>query len=240
MGIYDKIQEDNPNNGNPTLVFGIVAGIGCNKDIVIRSLRKNLKMYNYDVSIIKISNYILNENNEVVGNSKEIMEEKIRLGNLMCEKNKDKAYFSTKVANLINESKCKYLEEYCGVEKDKLAILADLFINLNDCLTYEKTFEYFQNKNIDDCIRDNLGKIDAHISRFIQLIFGNPYLSPTFDEYAMFIAQSTAIRSTDLSRQIGAVITRDDEILSYGNNDCPKYGGGLYSPEMTRQSDGEF
>lgn len=67
--------------------------------------------------------------------------------------------------------------------------------------------------------------------RILDLVFGNPYITPNFDEYAMFMAFASALRSADLSRQVGAVIARDNEILATGANDCPKPGGGLYWPE---------
>lgn len=46
----------------------------------------------------------------------------------------------------------------------------------------------------------------------------------------MFMAFGAATRSADLSRQVGAVVTRNDEILANGANDCPRKGGGLYWP----------
>lgn len=84
--------------------------------------------------------------------------------------------------------------------------LADFFLSLSDSDTY----------------------IDNTLERFIELIFSNPHLSPTFDEYAMFMAFNSSVRSSDLSRQVGAVITKDNQILSTGANDVPKSGGGLY------------
>jgi len=66
--------------------------------------------------------------------------------------------------------------------------------------------------------------------RILDLIFGKPYTTPNFDEYAMFMAFASALRSADLSRQIGAVIGRDNEIIAMGANDCPRAGGGLYWP----------
>ncbi len=71
--------------------------------------------------------------------------------------------------------------------------------------------------------------------RILDLIFGNPYITPSFDEYAMFMAFASALRSADLSRQIGAVIARDNEIIATGANDCPKPGGGLYWPVYDSQ-----
>jgi deoxycytidylate deaminase len=66
----------------------------------------------------------------------------------------------------------------------------------------------------------------------LDLVFGNVFITPTFNEYAMFMAFSASLRSADLSRQVGAVVARDREILSTGANDCPSPGGGLYWPEF--------
>jgi deoxycytidylate deaminase len=74
-------------------------------------------------------------------------------------------------------------------------------------------------------------KLKKSLWRILDLIFGNPYITPNFDEYAMFMAFASALRSADLSRQIGAVIGRKNEIIATGANDCPRAGGGLYWPE---------
>lgn len=79
-------------------------------------------------------------------------------------------------------------------------------------------------------------KLANDIDRIIDLIFGHPYITPTFDEYAMFMAFSASLRSADLSRQVGAVVTYDNQILSTGANDVPAYGGGLYWPEYNREN----
>ena len=67
--------------------------------------------------------------------------------------------------------------------------------------------------------------------RFLDLVFGAPSETPTKDEYAMFLAFAAALRSADLSRQVGAVImSANDEIIATGANEVPKSGGGLYWP----------
>jgi deoxycytidylate deaminase len=72
-------------------------------------------------------------------------------------------------------------------------------------------------------------KLKLKLARLVQLIFGNPYLTPSRDEHAMFFAQAAALRSGDLSRQVGAVIVSDEgEILATGCNEVPKKDGGLY------------
>jgi deoxycytidylate deaminase len=73
-------------------------------------------------------------------------------------------------------------------------------------------------------------KVWNSLERFFDLIFGDPFRTPTFNEYSMFMAHAASIRSADLSRQVGAVITRDKDIVSSGANECPSPFGGTYWP----------
>jgi deoxycytidylate deaminase len=67
------------------------------------------------------------------------------------------------------------------------------------------------------------------VERFVELIFGNTLHTPTRDEYAMFHARGAALRSSELGRQVGAAIVRDNgDIVAVGTNEVPKAGGGLY------------
>jgi deoxycytidylate deaminase len=72
-------------------------------------------------------------------------------------------------------------------------------------------------------------KCEAMLRRFISLLFGSNEVTPTHDEYGMYIAKSASLRSSDLSRQVGASIFRPSgEIVSMGCNEVPKSGGGTY------------
>jgi cytidine deaminase len=84
-------------------------------------------------------------------------------------------------------------------------------------------------------IKGDRERLRHDIRRMIEIWFGYPYHTPTFDEYAMFMAFSAALRSADLSRQVGAVIARGEMILATGANDCPRFGGGLYWPARDDQ-----
>jgi deoxycytidylate deaminase len=84
-------------------------------------------------------------------------------------------------------------------------------------------------------VAESHDRLRCDIKRIVELWFGNPFITPTFDEHAMFLAFSSALRSADLSRQVGAVLARDSQVLATGANDCPRAGGGLYWP--SRQSD---
>ncbi|HGO5822964.1 TPA: anti-phage dCTP deaminase [Mannheimia haemolytica] len=86
-------------------------------------------------------------------------------------------------------------------------------------------------------LSDNEKQVKNTIQRFLELIFSDPYKTPTFDEYAMFMAFNSSVRSADLSRQVGAVISRNNQILSTGANDVPKFGGGLYWAEKDKNGE---
>lgn len=73
------------------------------------------------------------------------------------------------------------------------------------------------------------GGLQNHIDRFIKLIFGYPYHTPSRDEFSMFLAQAAALRSADLGRQVGAVIASGEgDVIALGTNEVPKGGGGQY------------
>jgi deoxycytidylate deaminase len=72
---------------------------------------------------------------------------------------------------------------------------------------------------------------DDAVRRFVEVVFGHPFATPTREELGMQHAFSAALRSADLSRQVGAAITTDDgQLIAVGTNDVPKAGGGLYWP----------
>jgi cytidine deaminase len=67
------------------------------------------------------------------------------------------------------------------------------------------------------------------VRRFVQIFFGHQFLTPTKAEFAMFLAHAAAMRSADLSRQVGAAIMTDEgDLIALGCNEVPKAHGGLY------------
>ncbi|UTW44991.1 hypothetical protein KFE80_11480 [bacterium SCSIO 12696] len=72
-------------------------------------------------------------------------------------------------------------------------------------------------------------ELKRQLTRAIETWFQYPYHTPSIDEFGLFQAHATSLRSADLSRQVGAVIaSRDGEILATGCNEVPKSGGGQY------------
>jgi cytidine deaminase len=71
--------------------------------------------------------------------------------------------------------------------------------------------------------------IRTSVQRLIECFFSHPFVSPTRDEHGMYLAQSASLRSTDLSRQVGAALFgANREIVSLGCNEVPAFGGGTY------------
>src|SRR5690348_6073412 len=76
-------------------------------------------------------------------------------------------------------------------------------------------------------------KDEDQLCRFLDLIFGNPFQTPTDDEDGMALAYAAALRSSDLSRQVGAaIVSSTGEVIATGRNEVPAPGGGQYSPPV--------
>lgn len=85
--------------------------------------------------------------------------------------------------------------------------------------------------HLGDVFIDGINKkeMDDKLHRFIQAFFGRTDTAPSKDEYGMYAAKSASLRSSDLSRQVGAAIFSDDgEIITQGCNEVPKAFGGTY------------
>ncbi len=81
-------------------------------------------------------------------------------------------------------------------------------------------------------------ELNDELQRFIDLILGSPLYTPRHDEHAMFLAYATSLRSGDLSRQVGAILTTSDGVLlGEGCNDAPRFDGGPHWPGSSDRRD---
>ena len=101
-------------------------------------------------------------------------------------------------------------------------------------------------QNVRDTFPDadlfiDAGKPDdlpQQVSRLVEILFRHPYRTPTADECGLFHAKAAALRSADLARQVGAVITTSEgEIVAVGCNEVPKAGGGAVWEGQDRDKD---
>lgn len=83
----------------------------------------------------------------------------------------------------------------------------------------------------DFIVNNDLGdeNVKRQVNRFCDLLFSSNAISPSKMEYGMYAAKAAALRTLDLSRQVGAAIFRPTgEIISMGSNEVPRAGGGTY------------
>jgi cytidine deaminase len=70
---------------------------------------------------------------------------------------------------------------------------------------------------------------DGEVERFIDLLMGEPFITPTVREQSMYVAHAAGLRSSERSRQVGSAVVSDrGEILAVGCNEVPRPGGGQY------------
>lgn len=82
-----------------------------------------------------------------------------------------------------------------------------------------------------DVVIDGLSRreMEDKLTRFIQAFFGRTDISPSKDEYGMYTARAASLRSSDLSRQVGAAIfSEEGELITQGCNEVPRANGGTY------------
>lgn len=124
------------------------------------------------------------------------------------------------------KKRLEYLIKRKGISKKQAESLIERDESESDKLGQHMSDAFFLADGFIDM--DSADYLDQ-IQRILDLIFAKPCVTPSKDEYAMFLAFAASIRSGDLSRQVGAVITSGTgEIIATGANDVPCYGGGLY------------
>lgn len=70
------------------------------------------------------------------------------------------------------------------------------------------------------------------ITRSLAILFGDPFRTPTRDEFGQFQAAGAALRSAEYGRQVGAAIANSDgSVIALGTNEVPKFGGGSHWEE---------
>jgi deoxycytidylate deaminase len=75
----------------------------------------------------------------------------------------------------------------------------------------------------------NTTSLDSSLARAVNIIFGDPFATPTRAEFGMFLAHAAALKSAELGRQVGAAaLTSSGDVLATGTNEVPRARGGHY------------
>ncbi|WP_437574848.1 anti-phage dCTP deaminase [Sorangium sp. So ce887] len=121
----------------------------------------------------------------------------------------DRSRYNGAANRLIERDEREHGERFGQNVRDTFG-LADVFVNAG--------------KGVDAMSRD--------IRRFVELLFGHPFSTPTREECGMFQAHGAGLRSASAGRQVGAAIaTLEGDIVSVGTNEVAKAFGGQYWAE---------
>ncbi|MBK8255371.1 MAG: hypothetical protein IPK82_22270 [Polyangiaceae bacterium] len=91
-----------------------------------------------------------------------------------------------------------------------------------------KSGDYFIN-NEPDLTNNTASQLEDNIKRFSSILLGDKIETPTRDERGLYAAWTASLRSSCLSRQVGAaLLDPSGRLIATGVNDVPKFGGGLY------------
>lgn len=137
-----------------------------------------------------------------------------------------------------DERRKKYLVDRKGMSETNAQTILNRDNNEKE-KNGQHTGDVYQQADYFISAGDNSTEMQGHVFRLLDLLFGDPFITPIFEEYAMFRAYVASLRSADLSRQIGVVVTKDSEILAEGVNDCPRAFGGVYWPVYNKE-EGEY
>lgn len=139
------------------------------------------------------------------------------------------------------EERRKYLADEKGCSSDEVDKLLQRDEHEDDARYIDEDGENYGQRTRDTFhLADVFVPLDdkQKLETFLNLVFGYPFATPTLDEYAMFLAFGAALRSGDLSRQVGAVmVSAEGDVAAVGANDVPRGGGGLYWPGAEDQRD---
>lgn len=270
-------------NEQPTeMVVGLVAPFGANKGIVVQALEAEVRLYNYRVETVKISqiiedikgkaskpgavsrvSYLMDKGDELRSESgndailamlavAQIQKRRKDVNDRRVIWLIDSVKHSAEVLELrkiyssgfhllaVHVDKERRLDDFIRLKDEpsradvEALIARDERENDEHGQQTEKVFQYadyFLHYN------GSVDKVNNSVERVMGLLFGNPYINSTFNEYAMYLAYVAGMRSGDLSRQVGAVVANQErkEILSLGANECPAFGGGQYWPVYDKQ-----
>ena len=79
--------------------------------------------------------------------------------------------------------------------------------------------------------------INEDLGRLIRLVTHTKIERPRIDETAMFAAWGAGMRSSCLSRQVGAaILNARGHVVATGTNEVPKAGGGVYGAQFGKET----
>ncbi len=142
---------------------------------------------------------------------------------VVCEGSKRQKRIGKKYTDAGEKAAAAFMErdshatESFGQQVSRAFHLADFFVDNTP------------NRYLDDDRPNPDWNINEHLSRLVRILMRSDVTRPTTSETAMYYAYGAQLRSSCLSRQVGAaLVDREGNLLSVGANEVPRAGGGVY------------
>ena len=72
-------------------------------------------------------------------------------------------------------------------------------------------------------------QMQVETRRLVRVLMGDPFVTPSRDEFSLFQAEGASLRSSELTRQVGAaIVDPGGSVIALGCNEVPRFGGGSY------------
>jgi deoxycytidylate deaminase len=153
-----------------------------------------------------------------------VYQEAFVLIGVVCEEKKRLARVMSKYATAGKDAALEFMRRDSKATEKYGQRVSDAF-HLGDFFIDNTTDRYKE----EDRLANPDWDIPEKLSRLIKIIRHLEVVRPEVNETAMAHAQSAALRSACLSRQVGAALTdKSGNVLSTGCNEVPKAGGGVY------------
>jgi deoxycytidylate deaminase len=124
------------------------------------------------------------------------------------------------------DSQARYLTRELGMTDDQAKDLMERDQN-EQLPNGQRTRDTFHLSDV--FIQASEEQYKAQVERFLELLFEHPFITPSREEHAMFLAYASAARSAQLGRQVGAAIaTPAGDVLAVGMNEVPSPKSGVY------------
>src|SRR3972149_3941515 len=187
------------------LIIGLVAPLGVNINSVENIIRNYIKKklpYKRN-KVVEDTAYnriytLMEAGNELRKNTKNYILLMYAILDIYRKRTNDQPL--KKTAHLIRQF--KHPEEVMVLR----SVYTHGFFLLGISSSYNNRLQYLNDGFIDIDSKD----ANYQFGRTFDLLFGNPHITPSPDEHAMFLAFASSFRSGDLSRQVGAVISSSE------------------------------
>jgi deoxycytidylate deaminase len=127
-----------------------------------------------------------------------------------------------------DEERINYLRQRTQITRSEAEAVVERDADEKNSEHGQRVTDTFHLSDVFLTVGRETSALEEDVWRVLDTMFAYPHMTPSFDEYSMYMAYASSLRSADLSRQVGAVIAQGQDLVATGANDAPKFKGGHY------------